>query len=217
MDEGDDHHHHQTLENGGGGGTSIHITALDGVVNVNSLFTLAAFVGLAWNPSAGATPGAAPCDVDFGKLETDLVSFHVLAFACFLFSSLVALCLKQAIRAHHPTSTPAAAAATRAPRGSTARRCAAASSRAPRARCSGAASSCWRSSTSSRSSSAGSAAASPPSPPSPRSSPSSPPPCSSTPPSSSTPSLADPPTSFTLQIPNIYLDAFITVLSISTL
>ncbi|OAY78164.1 hypothetical protein ACMD2_11052 [Ananas comosus] len=105
MDEGDDDHH-QTLENGGGGGTSIHITALDGVVNVNSLFTLAAFVGLAWNPSAGATPGAAPCDVDFGKLESDLVSFHVLAFACFLFSSLVALCLKQAIRAHHPHHHP---------------------------------------------------------------------------------------------------------------
>ncbi|XP_020101633.1 uncharacterized protein LOC109719397 [Ananas comosus] len=115
MDEGDDDHH-QTLENGGGGGTSIHITALDGVVNVNSLFTLAAFVGLAWNPSAGATPGAAPCDVDFGKLESDLVSFHVLAFACFLFSSLVALCLKQAIRAHHPRRRSRHAGAARVDR-----------------------------------------------------------------------------------------------------
>jgi hypothetical protein len=30
------------------GGTSIHITALDGVMNVNSLFTLAAILGLVW-------------------------------------------------------------------------------------------------------------------------------------------------------------------------
>ncbi|GJN09851.1 hypothetical protein PR202_ga27896 [Eleusine coracana subsp. coracana] len=34
------------------------------------------------------------------RAESDLVSFHVLAFACFLFSSLVALCLKQLVRTY---------------------------------------------------------------------------------------------------------------------
>lgn len=89
---------------GGGGGTSIHVTALDGIVNVNSLFTLAAFVGLAWRPSSdgpgladGADHTGNPCAAG-DRAESDLVSFHVLAFACFLFSSLVALCLKQLVR-----------------------------------------------------------------------------------------------------------------------
>ncbi|KAJ1288701.1 hypothetical protein BS78_02G108300 [Paspalum vaginatum] len=91
---------------GGGGGTSIHITALDGIVNVNSLFTLAAFVGLAWRPSSdgpglagGADSAGSPCAAG-DRAESDLVSFHVLAFACFLFSSLVALCLKQLVRTY---------------------------------------------------------------------------------------------------------------------
>ncbi|GJN09848.1 hypothetical protein PR202_ga27893 [Eleusine coracana subsp. coracana] len=88
----------------GGGGTSIHITALDGIVNVNSLFTLAAFIGLAWRPAAdGIADGAdrlgEPCAAG-DRAESDLVSFHVLAFACFLFSSLVALCLKQLVRTY---------------------------------------------------------------------------------------------------------------------
>ncbi|KAG0542267.1 hypothetical protein BDA96_02G088300 [Sorghum bicolor] len=94
---------------GGGGGTSIHITALDGIVNVNSLFTLAAFLGLAWRPSSdgpgladGADPRTGnPCAAG-DRAESDLVSFHVLAFACFLFSSLVALCLKQLVRTYPP-------------------------------------------------------------------------------------------------------------------
>ena len=93
---------------GGGGGTSIHVTALDGIVNVNSLFTLASFVGLAWRPSAdgpglaaGADRAGSPCAAG-DRAESDLVSFHVLAFACFLFSSLVALCLKQLVRTFPP-------------------------------------------------------------------------------------------------------------------
>ncbi|KAL6580352.1 hypothetical protein OROMI_008376 [Orobanche minor] len=86
--------------------TSIHITALDGIVNVNSIFTLAVFIGLAWNPTdsnnslidqPGCSPGA--------KVAEDLIAFHVYSFSCFLFSSLAALGLKQAIRmargAHH--------------------------------------------------------------------------------------------------------------------
>lgn len=91
---------------GSGGGTCIDITALDGIVNVNSLFTLAAFIGLAWRPSSDG-PGLADGADRLGtacaagdRVESDLVSFHVLAFACFLFSSLVALCLKQIVRTY---------------------------------------------------------------------------------------------------------------------
>ncbi|KAL0401287.1 UNVERIFIED_CONTAM: hypothetical protein Slati_4158600 [Sesamum latifolium] len=78
--------------------TSIHITALDGIVNVNSLFTLAVFIGLAWNPTDPSNslidpiqqPGCSPGP----KVAEDLVAFHVYSFSCFLFSSLVALGLK---------------------------------------------------------------------------------------------------------------------------
>ncbi|KAK6156173.1 hypothetical protein DH2020_010421 [Rehmannia glutinosa] len=90
--------------------TSIHITALDGIVNVNSLFTLAVFIGLAWNPTdpnnslvdPTQQPGCSPGP----KAAENLVTFHVYSFSCFLFSSLAALGLKQAIRlqareAHH--------------------------------------------------------------------------------------------------------------------
>ncbi|KAB1217800.1 hypothetical protein CJ030_MR3G014790 [Morella rubra] len=79
--------------------TSIHINALDGIVNVNSLFTLAVFIGLAWNPrdpkdtlisDSTCVPGP--------SVGEDLVAFHVYSFSCFLFSSLVAMGLKQAIR-----------------------------------------------------------------------------------------------------------------------
>jgi len=101
--------------------TSVHVTALDGVVNVNSLFTLAAFVGLAWRPSAdgpglaaGADRAGSPCAAG-DRAESDLVSFHVLAFACFLFSSLVALCLKQLVRTfptHHRHGTASASSSS---------------------------------------------------------------------------------------------------------
>ncbi|XP_073141604.1 uncharacterized protein [Henckelia pumila] len=82
--------------------TSIHITALDGIVNVNSLFTFAVFIGLAWNPTDPNStlidptqpPGCSPSPTTAERL----VCFHVYAFSCFLFSSLVALGLKQAIR-----------------------------------------------------------------------------------------------------------------------
>ncbi|CAL5079389.1 unnamed protein product [Urochloa decumbens] len=115
---------------GGGGGTSIHVTALDGIVNVNSLFTLAAFVGLAWRPSSdgpgladGADRTGNPCAAG-DRAESDLVSFHVLAFACFLFSSIVALCLKQLVRTyppHYRHGTPSSGAAGGAVLGRTAR------------------------------------------------------------------------------------------------
>ncbi|KAL6897398.1 hypothetical protein ACP4OV_007094 [Aristida adscensionis] len=103
----------------GGGGTSIQVTALDGIVNVNSLFTLAAFLGLAWRPSSdgpgladGADHTGNPCAAG-DRAESDLVSFHVLAFACFLFSSLVALCLKQLVRTYyHPRHRAGAASSS---------------------------------------------------------------------------------------------------------
>ncbi|RRT57669.1 hypothetical protein B296_00026276 [Ensete ventricosum] len=85
--------------------TSIDITALDGIVNVNAILTLAIFVGLAWNPfSSGAgDEGLSPPNCVAGaQVEKDLVSFHVFAFASFLFSSLVALCLKQAVHLRRP-------------------------------------------------------------------------------------------------------------------
>ncbi|XP_076903671.1 uncharacterized protein LOC143558798 [Bidens hawaiensis] len=80
-------------------GTTIHITALDGIINVNSLFTLAVFIGLAWQPTdpnntlidnPNCTPGP--------HVAENLICFHVYSFSSFLFSSLVALSLKQAIR-----------------------------------------------------------------------------------------------------------------------
>ncbi|KAM1579598.1 hypothetical protein ACFXTI_041510 [Malus domestica] len=33
------------------GGTTIHLTTPNGIVNVNSLFSLAVFIALTWNPS----------------------------------------------------------------------------------------------------------------------------------------------------------------------
>ncbi|CAK9187890.1 unnamed protein product [Ilex paraguariensis] len=81
--------------------TTIHIAALDGVVTVNSLFTFAVFLGLTWNPTdpnyilvdATATACAAT-----SSIAEDLVAFHVYSFSSFLFSSLIALGMKQAIR-----------------------------------------------------------------------------------------------------------------------
>ncbi|KAK7387426.1 hypothetical protein VNO78_28228 [Psophocarpus tetragonolobus] len=79
--------------------TSVHIPALDAIVNVNSLFTLAVFIGLTWNPndpenSLNEDPACAPT----AAIAENLIAFHVYAFSSFLFSSLVALALKQAIR-----------------------------------------------------------------------------------------------------------------------
>ncbi|KAG8088184.1 hypothetical protein GUJ93_ZPchr0010g10384 [Zizania palustris] len=78
--------------------TSVHVTALDGVVNVNSLFTVAVFVGLSL-----ATPGELrslagdpSCDAGPGVARSLLV-LEVVAFSSFLFSSLVAQGLKLAL------------------------------------------------------------------------------------------------------------------------
>ncbi|PIA54541.1 hypothetical protein AQUCO_00900833v1 [Aquilegia coerulea] len=79
--------------------TSIYLTALDGALNVNSLFMLAVFLGLAWNPF---DPNYSLIDDERcfpgPKVAEDLISFHVFSFASFLFSSLIALSLKQALK-----------------------------------------------------------------------------------------------------------------------
>ncbi|XP_022156092.1 uncharacterized protein LOC111023063 [Momordica charantia] len=83
--------------------TRIHVMALDGVVNVNSLFTFAVFLGVAWYPTADpaanllADDDDGPCAARAAVAES-LIACHVYSFSCFLFSSLVASALKQAIR-----------------------------------------------------------------------------------------------------------------------
>eukprot|EP00252_Welwitschia_mirabilis_P013434 TRINITY_DN2954_c0_g1_i1.p1 TRINITY_DN2954_c0_g1~~TRINITY_DN2954_c0_g1_i1.p1 ORF type:complete len:191 (-),score=9.11 TRINITY_DN2954_c0_g1_i1:278-850(-) len=77
--------------------TSIHVAALDGLVNVNSLFTVAVFVGLSL-----ATHGQRSLDdrgaCDAGEdIARNLVVFEVTSFGSFLFSSLIAQGLKLAI------------------------------------------------------------------------------------------------------------------------
>jgi hypothetical protein len=79
--------------------TAIHIMALDGIFNANSLFTLALFLGLSWNPTndPSSTLVGGAC-VAGSTIAEDLVTFHVYSFSSFLFSSLIALALKQAIK-----------------------------------------------------------------------------------------------------------------------
>ncbi|MBA0697073.1 hypothetical protein Goari_003581 [Gossypium aridum] len=84
--------------------TSIHVTALDSVVNVNSLFTLAVFIGLAWNPYDPSNTLVDPNSrcAPTSKIAEDLIKFHVYSFSSFLFSSLIALAIKQAIKLAKP-------------------------------------------------------------------------------------------------------------------
>ncbi|XP_057767065.1 uncharacterized protein LOC130987505 [Salvia miltiorrhiza] len=77
--------------------TSIHIMALDGTINVNSLFAFAAFVGFAFNPDNSLT-SAATCAASPASAK-HLVELHIYSFSAFLFSSLIASALKLAIRA----------------------------------------------------------------------------------------------------------------------
>ncbi|XP_004503212.1 uncharacterized protein [Cicer arietinum] len=79
--------------------TSVHITALDAITNVNSLFTLGVFIGLAWNPNDPSNNlNSDPACTPTAAIAENLVTFHVYSFSSFLFSSLIALALKQAIR-----------------------------------------------------------------------------------------------------------------------
>ena len=77
--------------------TSVHVTALDGLVNVNSLFTIAVFVGLSLTtPGQRSLENRTDCDADIDVAKKLLV-FEVLSFSFFLFSSLIAQGLKLAI------------------------------------------------------------------------------------------------------------------------
>ncbi|CAN6480792.1 unnamed protein product [Victoria cruziana] len=77
--------------------TSVHVTALDGLVNVNSLFTIAVFVGLSLTaPGQRSLENKSECDAGV-DVARKLLVFEVVSFSFFLFSSLVAQGLKLAI------------------------------------------------------------------------------------------------------------------------
>lgn len=77
--------------------TKVHVTALDGLVNVNSLFTIAVFVGLSLTtPGQHSLENKGVCDASLEAAER-LLTFEVVSFSFFLFSSLVAQGLKLAI------------------------------------------------------------------------------------------------------------------------
>ncbi|KAJ6309895.1 hypothetical protein OIU76_014773 [Salix suchowensis] len=81
--------------------TRIHIMALDGIVNVNSLFTLALFLGLSWYPTAPDPTATLVTDTSCAassSIAEDLIAFHVYSFSSFLFSSLIASAVKQTIK-----------------------------------------------------------------------------------------------------------------------
>ncbi|PIN01516.1 hypothetical protein CDL12_25973 [Handroanthus impetiginosus] len=74
--------------------TSIHVTALDGIVNVNSLFTVAIFIGFSLTiPEAGTAGTQAECTASLETVRR-LIVFEVVSFSFFLLSSLVAQSLK---------------------------------------------------------------------------------------------------------------------------
>ncbi|KAF3333990.1 hypothetical protein FCM35_KLT01681 [Carex littledalei] len=83
--------------------TSIHLNALDGIVSHNSILTGAVFTGLSTSPSSGGSNFCAASN----QVQKDVISFSTYALSVFLFSSLVALALKQAIRMGKPHSTHA--------------------------------------------------------------------------------------------------------------
>ncbi|XVF19973.1 hypothetical protein REPUB_Repub11eG0157600 [Reevesia pubescens] len=79
--------------------TTIHIMALDGIINVNSLFTFALFLGLAWYPTPTLIDASSPASCAAGSnVAENLIACHVYSFSFFLFSSLIASAIKQAIK-----------------------------------------------------------------------------------------------------------------------
>ncbi|KAK9160173.1 hypothetical protein Syun_006514 [Stephania yunnanensis] len=84
------------------GGTTIYVTALDNIVSVNSLYAFAVFVGLSWNPidsrNTTNTLISNPACAPLLRLVENIITFQVYSFSFFLFSTLLALSLKQSIR-----------------------------------------------------------------------------------------------------------------------
>ncbi|KAL7152244.1 hypothetical protein ABFS83_04G084400 [Erythranthe nasuta] len=78
--------------------TTVHIMALDGTLNVNSLFMFASFLGITLNPADpnSSLVNSAACTAS-SAVAKHFVEFHVYSFTSFLFSSLIASCLKLAI------------------------------------------------------------------------------------------------------------------------
>ncbi|KAK4419734.1 hypothetical protein Salat_2386300 [Sesamum alatum] len=77
--------------------TSVHVTALDGIVNVNSLFTMAIFIGFSLTvPEAATAASRAECTTSPETVRR-LIVFEVVSFSFFLFSSLIAQSMKLAI------------------------------------------------------------------------------------------------------------------------
>ncbi|CAK9140851.1 unnamed protein product [Ilex paraguariensis] len=75
--------------------TSVHITALDGIVNVNALFTVAVFIGLSLTPNSSdqnrqSNNNKSPCIPD-NEAARNLVVYDVVSFSFFLFSSVIAV------------------------------------------------------------------------------------------------------------------------------
>lgn len=74
--------------------TSTHVTALDGIVNVNSLFTVAIFIGFSiTDPSSSAAGQLRSCSASIDIVRR-LIVYEVISFSWFLFSSLIAQTLK---------------------------------------------------------------------------------------------------------------------------
>lgn len=73
--------------------------ALDGIVNVNSLFTLALFLGITSTNTNNTLVGDdnTACIARLSVAES-LMAYHVYSFSSFLFSSLIALALKNVIK-----------------------------------------------------------------------------------------------------------------------
>lgn len=72
----------------------VHFKALDDLVNVNSLFTVAVFVGLSYaTRGQQSLENRVECQAGTEVGKT-LIVYEVLAFACFLLSSLVAKVIK---------------------------------------------------------------------------------------------------------------------------
>ncbi|KAK4419735.1 hypothetical protein Salat_2386400 [Sesamum alatum] len=77
--------------------TSVQVTALDGIVNVNSLFTMAIFIGFSLTvPSAGGAGNKPSCNASV-EIVREVIVYEVISFSFFLFSSLIAQSLKLAI------------------------------------------------------------------------------------------------------------------------
>ncbi|GAY51638.1 Maternal effect embryo arrest protein [Citrus sinensis] len=72
----------------------VHLKALDDLVNVNSLFTIAVFVGLSLaSRDQRSLDDRLECDPDV-SVGKRLILYEVISFACFLLSSLCSKSLK---------------------------------------------------------------------------------------------------------------------------